>query len=176
MNKIVCLSVFALLYLNSPSVYSQKKAPAAAVQKNDPVQKNDAVQKNETLQKNQTQANIVNNAFMNLASANLIMAPAMSGPEKKAATMLLEEVEKRSNIRWPVSNAGPKTGTISILLGRRAELAKAYPEVAAIINAAANDKPEGYRIVTVKQNLVIVAGNDERGVLFGAGHLLRLLD
>src|SRR5437867_1668501 len=38
----------------------------------------------------------------------VVLTPAdLSGPEKKAVTMLIEEVEKRTQIRWPVTNVGP---------------------------------------------------------------------
>ena len=41
---------------------------------------------------------------VNLSDAVLILVPAMSGPEKKASEMLLDEVEKRSGVRWKVTN------------------------------------------------------------------------
>jgi hypothetical protein len=40
---------------------------------------------------------------------------------------------------------------------------------------ATGGKAERYRIVT-KTNSMVVAGNDARGVLYGAGRLLRLMD
>lgn len=69
--------------------------------------------------------------------------------------MLVEEVEKRTQIRWPVSEAAGSGAVI---------------EVTRSDSGAA----EGYRI-EVSGKGVSVAGNDARGVLFGVGRLLRAL-
>ena len=113
---------------------------------------------------------------INLSSAVLILAPGMSGPEIKASEMLLDEVEKRSRVRWPLANQLPKSGSKGIVLGQRKELISAFPVLAEQLKDAGNNKAEGYRIVTLETGLVVVAGNDARGVLFGAGRLLRMMD
>jgi len=83
-----------------------------------------------------------------------VRAPAaLSGPEVKAVALLLDEVEKRSGIRWETAAANAPV-TIEI--------------------AHASGPPEGYRITTMAQS-VTVSGNDARGVLFGIGRLLREL-
>lgn len=116
------------------------------------------------------------NVQTDLTTASLILAPGMTGPEKKAAQMLIEEVQKRSNVRWPVLTQLPNAGQTSIVLGRRSELVRAFPELTNALNTRGSEKPEGYQIVNLKPNVVVVAGNDARGVLYGAGRLLRLLD
>ncbi len=82
----------------------------------------------------------------------------LNGPEQKAVAMLVEEVEKRTGIRWPVyqtpSEGAGSDGTRVQVLLRNASPA------------------EGYR-VEVSGNAVRVSGNDARGVLFGVGRLLR---
>ncbi|ANE53446.1 hypothetical protein SY85_11680 [Flavisolibacter tropicus] len=113
---------------------------------------------------------------INLSAASLVLAPGMSKQERKAAEMLLEEVEKRSMVRWPIEDQLAKEGKTSVVLGRRSELIRAYPELANSLTTNNADKPEGYQIVCTKQNQIIVAGNDARGVLYGAGRLLRLLN
>jgi hypothetical protein len=72
--------------------------------------------------------------------------------DNKAAAVLIEEVEKRTQIRWPL-NAG---GSTAITLERGAGPA------------------EGYRI-RVANGGVTVTGSDARGVLFGVGRVLRWL-
>ena len=47
------------------------------------------------------------NAIINLSNAVLILPSGMTGPELKASDMLLDEVEKRSRIRWQVVNQLP---------------------------------------------------------------------
>ena len=146
MKIFICLPVIFLFFVTAFPVFSQKKVTASD-----------------------------NSAQIDLTAAQLVLAPAMTGPEKKAAQLLVEEVEKRSNVRWKVT-AQPLTGQPAVFLGRRSELIHAFPELAEKLKTGRNEKPEGYRIVTLKTGQVIVAGNDARGVLYGAGRLLRLLN
>lgn len=91
----------------------------------------------------------------------VVVAPAnFSGPENKAVEMLLEEVAQRTQIRWPRVNQAPTTDTPTITFSR------------ATSNAALAS--EGYQLKTAG-NTISIIGNDARGVLFGAGHLLRTL-
>jgi hypothetical protein len=91
---------------------------------------------------------------LDLSSATVVSSSHLSGPERKAVAMLADEVEKRTGIRWPVTNSAE--GTRVEVLERPAAPA------------------EGYHI-EVRDNSVAVAGNDARGVLFGIGRLLRQL-
>ena len=95
-------------------------------------------------------------ATLDLAKAVVVAPQGLSARQNKAVTMLVEEVEKRTRIRWPVVRMAPRTEapTISIALGKRAA--------------------EGYSI-RVQQRRVVITGNDSRGVLFGVGRLLREL-
>ena len=98
-----------------------------------------------------------NGSVIDFSSAHLVLAPGMSGPEKKAAQMLVEEIEKRSNVRWAVSE---KPGQETVYLGQRSALVSAFPVLADKLKNNSNDKPEGYRITTLKSGQVVVAGND----------------
>ncbi len=95
-------------------------------------------------------------APLDLSKAVVVCAAGLSEPEKKAVTVLVEEVERRTQIRWAVSPTRPAGGAPVVLVERGAGPA------------------EGYRIRTEGQT-VTVSGNDARGVLFGVGHLLRTL-
>src|SRR5262245_4731058 len=91
----------------------------------------------------------------------VVVAPAgFSGPENKAVMMLIEEVEKRTQLRWPRVNQAPNEGVPFISINRAAIKAPLVRE--------------GYRIKTAG-NTVSVTGNDARGILFGVGRLLRSL-
>jgi len=92
---------------------------------------------------------------LDLRGAVVATSIPLNGPEQKAVAMLVEEVEKRTGIRWPVS-ATPSEGIRVEVLLRQGLPA------------------EGYH-VEVSGNVVRVAGNDARGVLFGVGRLLREL-
>lgn len=118
----------------------------------------------------------VQGGSFNLSSAVLVVVPGINGPEMKASEMLLDEVEKRSRVRWNTVNQLPKSGHNGVVLGQRKDLMHTFPLLAEKLKDSQNDKPEGYRILTLESGLVVVAGNDARGVLFGAGRLLRMMN
>ena len=92
-------------------------------------------------------------AALDLTNAAVVSPPGLSGPEAKAVALLIEEVEKRSGIRWETASiAAPVTVEIARTTG----------------------PAEGYSIRTTA-HAVTIAGNDARGVLFGIGRLLREL-
>jgi hypothetical protein len=109
----------------------------------------------------------------------VVVAPAdLTGRERKAVEMLVDEVAKRSQIRWPVARDWPSDGAPVIAVGTPASLM--HLAAAASELEAESDIPgaEGYRIRvrgTDAAPTVIVAGSDARGMLFGIGRLLRSL-
>jgi hypothetical protein len=86
---------------------------------------------------------------LDLTRASVVTPPQLAGPEAKAVSMLLDEVDKRSGIRW---ESGP--ATVEIRRG--------------------TGPAEGYSIHSDSRG-VTVSGNDARGILFGIGRLLREL-
>ncbi|HNQ72780.1 MAG TPA: hypothetical protein PKN95_04150 [Verrucomicrobiota bacterium] len=116
---------------------------------------------------------------LELKLAQVVAPPSLSGPEHKAITMLVEEVEKRTLIRWPVLNSWPASNVTTIVVGNRPALEAFLGSHAAGLNVVApSSAPEGYQLVlsrTADQSTVLVIGNDARGVLFGVGRLLREL-
>jgi len=44
---------------------------------------------------------------LDLTGATIVGAPDLSGPERQAVIMLVDEVERRTRIRWPVSSTRP---------------------------------------------------------------------
>jgi hypothetical protein len=95
-------------------------------------------------------------AALDLTNATVVSPPALTGPEAKAITLLVEEVDKRSGIRWESVQAHDPAAPATI-------------EIARTIGPA-----EGYSIRT-SAHAVTIAGNDARGILFGIGRLLREL-
>lgn len=71
-------------------------------------------------------------------------------PEKKAAQMLTEEIEKRTQLRLKIAASGSP----------------------AIYLKVASGKPESFNLRTTATTAT-VTGADDRGVVFGAGYLLR---
>ncbi len=96
-------------------------------------------------------------AALDLTRARVVTPAKMSPPEQRAVRMLVDEVEKRTQTRWEVAATRP-----------------AAPAPAVVIANAGTGAAEGYRIRT-EGSSVLVTANDARGVLFGAGHLLRAM-
>jgi hypothetical protein len=95
-------------------------------------------------------------AGLDLTNAVVVAPKAFAGVENKAVQVLVEEVEKRSQIRWPLGS----TGAAAIELRRGSGAADGYT-----ISTRLGVNPT-----------VVVSGNDARGVLYGVGHLLRKLE
>ncbi len=100
---------------------------------------------------------LVMHAALRAAFALNLNDAVVIGPAKPSQ-VLIEEVEKRTQIRLAAASA-PQAGKPAIRL----------------IRAPAGRPAEGYRI-RVSANEVTVEGNDARGVLFGTGHLLRAMN
>ena len=117
--------------------------------------------------------------MLDLRQAVVVCPPGISAKEQKAVLMLLEEVEKRTGIRWPETNRWPAAGIAVIAVGQKSVLAGSAGPYAAEISAMESPAgAEGFRLGVRKSqpNLaVLILGNDARGVLFGIGRLLREL-
>ena len=92
-------------------------------------------------------------SMLDLSQARIVADPALTVHEKNAVTMLVEEVEKRTALRWSAQGSG---AAITIHHGSGAGPA------------------EGFRLQSTATG-VDIRGNDERGTLFGIGRFLREL-
>jgi hypothetical protein len=114
--------------------------------------------------------------LLDFTNAIVVVPDRLSGRETKAVAMLVEEVEKRTAVRWNVVHAWPREGSAVVAVGPVAALRELTGPRIAGFSEARQAKGEGYEIQTEPQGpAVIVAGNDARGVLFGVGRLLREL-
>jgi hypothetical protein len=86
-------------------------------------------------------------------NAVVVLASPATTPQKKAAQMLVEEIEKRTQLRLKVSTAAPAAAP-------------------AIFIKVATGKPESFTLTSTSTSITI-AGGDDRGVVFGTGYLLR---
>lgn len=96
-----------------------------------------------------------------LTQATVVVPPNLTVPERKAVALLIDAVRERTRITWPVATASPGANK-SIITIRRAA-------------SATNLRAEGYQLRS-SDTAVEIIGNDERGVLFGVGGLLRALE
>ena len=116
---------------------------------------------------------------LDLRSAVVVSAPDASPRQKQALRMLVEEAEKRTGIRWPQMTSWPASNVPVIAVGLKSALREfAGPYADGLQSPSSANAAEGYRLCVRKADknpAVVILGNDERGVLFGVGRLLREL-
>ena len=115
-------------------------------------------------------------------SALQVVAPHLpEGVSAKAVIVLKEEIEKRTGIRADVSPDAPEPGVpaIFIIIDNKAKSSTSDIPEALLSRIQALQAPgtEGYRIAVSAgpDPVIVVAGADARGVLYGVGKLLRLI-
>ena len=114
-----------------------------------------------------------------LNNAVVVALPGLSATERKAVTVLVEESEKRTHIRWPIVDAWPAahSNVTVIAVGETAQWETvAGPFAASFRGTTRQAAVEGYEIhqrTAHGTTAVVVLGSDPRGVLYGIGRLLR---
>src|SRR2546425_448980 len=101
---------------------------------------------------------------LDLSKATVVSPDALSGPGRKALVMLIEEVEKRTQIRWAGASSWPAAGAPVIAVGSVSELDSFAGEYAEELSKERRKLgAEGYRI-DVRQRggapVLFVIGND----------------
>ena len=118
-----------------------------------------------------------NKPVIDLANAIVVAPAGLTVSENKAVSMLIEEVEKRTWIQLTRQESWPQKADAIIAVGPVSSL-KEYANQFSLTESKEPLLPEGYRIWIDKSKsipIVVIAGNDSRGVLFGVGDLLRKL-
>lgn len=114
-------------------------------------------------------------APLDLTHATLVTAADRTGPEAAAAALLVDEVAKRTGVSWgPGAPDAPR-----IVIGRVDQIARLLPHGLHWAPPQGARPAEGYTLRTLDDHghaLLVIAGNDSRGILYGVGHLLRTLD
>jgi hypothetical protein len=110
-------------------------------------------------------------AQLDFRNAVIVIPANASMPEKKAAIMLSEEIEKRTQLRLKVQTQ-PATGA-AFLLGRTNQM----QTLGAGKLAGAPNRAEEFTVSSSASGTAVasVTGHDDRAVVFGAGWILRHL-
>lgn len=114
-------------------------------------------------------------ALIDLKDCVLITSKNPTRREAKALTMLAEETAKRSGLTWKTQGSA----TVTIYAGLATGLARLGARTQATAASVDPHVPESYSISAGTDSAgrwITVAGSDERGVIFGVGQLLRLID
>ena len=121
--------------------------------------------------------------LFDLRAVRVLVPGGLIRQERKAAQVLVEEVEKRTMIRWQVSEeVPPEDRSVVIVLGQASRLGSLFENnagMSAWLLEGTSSPADGYRIRTLRgenSTQIIIAGKDARGVLFGVGYLLRHLE
>lgn len=114
--------------------------------------------------------------LLDLTEAIIVTPSGLTSREEKAITLLVEEVENRTGIRWPVEHAFPHSSQPVITLATTAH----FESMRTSLPFSRTEllAPEGYTLQaesTGRRVFASVVGADERGILFGVGGLLRAL-
>lgn len=116
---------------------------------------------------------------LDLRRASVLVSKAATPREHKAAQVLTEEAAKRCGITWMAASSRDKNSTVTIALATRASAGKLAGKFDLSAHELNGLKPDGYLLATGRDSQgpwIAVIGADERGLLFGTGKLLRLLD
>ena len=95
---------------------------------------------------------------LDFRGATIVIPAAATPPQKTAARMLSEEITKRTQLKLNILVTMPAEGPVIFL------------------RTGAQPGPEGFTLTTSHENerpIATVKGFDDRGVIFGAGYLLR---
>lgn len=117
-------------------------------------------------------------ARLNLANAVVLAPASLTAVERQAVLMLIEEVEKRSQVRWQSVSSWPDSNFPVIAVGPVTSLRQFDRKLSDILGEAGPAPAEGYRVQINQKGsptLIVVSGNDSRGVMFGVGRFLREL-
>jgi hypothetical protein len=94
---------------------------------------------------------------------------------QKAAQIFQEEIQIHTGIKIPQASkliAGKKL----IYIGIEEKMNGLSVAILTALKSLPSTGNEGYKIVMPDKNTLVIAGHDERGVMFGVGYLLRKMD
>lgn len=118
---------------------------------------------------------------IDLSKAVVISRPGeIPSPEKTAATVLIEELEKRTGIRLDASTSWPEGRPVIVITSQRTVPGWKQTVPAREGSGLPETRPDGYRLYVEERSdaapIVWIIGADPRATLYGVGELLIKLD
>ncbi len=108
----------------------------------------------------------------------VIFAPEENNAQlQEAATVLRDVIEEHTNVSLPILHEiyVNKKPRIFIFIDKRG--AGVSKRISTALNKLSPTRKDGYKITFIKnEQTMVVAGNDERGALYGVGYLLRKME
>ncbi|MFT4016707.1 MAG: hypothetical protein QM668_07065 [Agriterribacter sp.] len=113
---------------------------------------------------------------ISLKNAVVNIAPSVPSPMRQTVYKVLsEEIAQRSGITLKASGSSAAKSAQAIMIALLSDPALNSEILARLDKAGPEFKKEGFRVVSMPGNTIWIVGADVRGVLFGAGWLLRNL-
>jgi hypothetical protein len=119
---------------------------------------------------------------LDLRNCVVVLSPAASAREQKAARVLVEESEKRCGILWPIqksTDGKAPAAPVTIYLATQHSAKELGHDLPVAPSAGNGLEDEGFTLRSGRSSdgqWITVLGGGERGLLFGVGKLLRQID
>jgi len=114
------------------------------------------------------------NTNLDFTNSVIVTPRKLDKLEQKAITVLQEEIQKRTGIQLNTATKWPKNQQTVIAIGQEEQMKDFAGPYSNIFANGQTLNKEGFRLL-IKENVILVAGNDPRGVFYGVGKLLRSL-
>ena len=114
-------------------------------------------------------------ANIDLRDAVIVLPEDASAREKLAAHVLVEEVEKRSQLHWQTASKAARDNHLNLYLGTHTSGRAFGSRIGSPVNAASHLPSEGFVIHTATDSngrWIALIGADELGLLFAVGRFL----
>ncbi|MBY0589411.1 hypothetical protein K2X85_19725 [bacterium] len=100
---------------------------------------------------------------------NVVIPAGLSAREEKAVSLLIEEVHQRTGLRWPIARSQTPANASAVINITPRRLLPSNSALPPIVGK------EGFTLQSKEDPIptVTIIGDDERGLLFGIGYLLR---
>jgi len=113
-------------------------------------------------------------ASLDFTNSVIVTPPKLERLERKAVTVLREKIHKRTAIQLSTVTQWPRTRQRVIAVGQTEQIKNLAPPRSDILEDDKALEREGFRL-SITEEAILVTANDPRGVLYGAGKLLRIL-
>jgi len=113
-------------------------------------------------------------ASLDFTNSVIVTPPKLERLERKAITVLREEIQKRTGIQLSTLTEWPENQQSVIAVGQTGQMKILAGPYSDILEDGQSLGKEGFQLL-IKENAILVTGNDPRGVLYGIGKLLRTL-
>jgi hypothetical protein len=116
---------------------------------------------------------------MDLSDCRIAISRAATAREARAVQVLVQEASKRCGIEWPVQTIDASRAKVTIYAGTRASWEKLGRRVTSVAQFAHDLPEDGFVLHSghdIDGDWIAILGADERGLLFGVGKLLRLIE